>query len=104
MDANQYTSVTEALLDLSKRGFADSFSVRADGLHNSTTGTLLRPEDATIVEYHRLEGETDPADMAVVYAIEGKDGTRGVLIDAYGAYADADVGEILKKIKLKEGL
>jgi len=30
--------------------------------------------------------------MAVVHAVEGRGGTRGVLIDAYGTYADPAVG------------
>ena len=49
---------------------------------------------------HRFEGESDPDDMSVVYAIESQDGTRGVLVDAFGTYADPHVAEILKQVPI----
>jgi hypothetical protein len=36
--------------------------------------------------------------MAVVYALESTDGTRGVLVDAFGIYADPEVGALLSVI------
>jgi hypothetical protein len=53
-----------------------------------------------IREVHRFEGESDPDDMSVVYAIEGKDGTRGVIVDAFGIYADPHVGALLKQVPI----
>jgi hypothetical protein len=38
--------------------------------------------------------------MAVVYAIEGRGGTRGILTDAYGAYADPAVGAMLDLLRI----
>ena len=103
MDVNKYTTVTEALQGLAKRGFSGNFRVEDDGLRIGD-GSLVPPGDVTIVEYHRFEGETNPGDMSVVYALECKDGTRGVLIDAYGTYADPSVAEFIKKVELKDGL
>jgi len=34
----------------------------------------------------------------VIYAITDGGSTRGVLIDSYGAYADADLGECIVKL------
>ena len=104
MDVNQYTTVSEALQDLNRRGFAGSFTVERDGLRSTATGRLVRPEDATIVEYHRFEGDSNADDMSVVYALECSDGTRGVIVDAYGMYADPLLGDFLKNVKLKQGL
>ena len=104
MEINSYKTVTEALQELAKRGFTGSFTIEQDGLHSMTTGNILRPTDVTIVEYHRFEGESNPDDMSVVYALECKDGSKGILIDAYGAYADPVIGDFLKNVRLKEGL
>ena len=41
-----------------------------------------------IREFHRVEGVSDPDDMAIVYAIESKSGVRGTFADAFGVYAD----------------
>jgi len=38
--------------------------------------------------------------MAVVYAIEEQGGTRGILTDAYGAYADPAVGAMLDTLRI----
>jgi hypothetical protein len=35
--------------------------------------------------------------MSVLYAVETNDGTKGTILDAYGTYADANLGEFLKK-------
>ena len=43
---------------------------------------------------------TDPADEAIVYAIESTDGTaKGVLINGYGIYTDSLSDQMLKKLK-----
>jgi hypothetical protein len=39
--------------------------------------------------------------MSVVYGIEATDGTRGVVVDAYGVYADPRLSEVLKNVKVR---
>lgn len=46
---------------------------------------------------------SDPDDSSVLYALEGPDGTKGLLVAAYGAYADAGLGTALKKTKDSHG-
>jgi len=36
--------------------------------------------------------------MAIVYAIETDNGTRGTLVDAFGAYADPAVSAFLDRV------
>jgi hypothetical protein len=95
MSTNQYHSMQEAIEQLRKRGFATEFELINHQLHVPGTSRSYRPEEFRIVEYHRFEGETDPDDMAVVYALEGRDGTRGIITDAFGPYADPAVGEVI---------
>lgn len=47
---------------------------------------------------YRFEGDTDPADEAVVYAIESKAGLKGILVNAYGLYANTMSNEIIQKL------
>jgi hypothetical protein len=102
MPVNQYRSVVEALSDLARRGFTANFEY-LDGLLTAVDlGRSFRPEELTIVEHHRLEGETDPDDMAIVYAIESRDGIRGALVDAFGLYANPRLGEFLRRVKIHE--
>ena len=58
------------------------------------------PDDLEIVEIYRFEGDTDPADQAVVYAIESKSGLKGVLVSGYGASAVGLGVELAKKLRI----
>jgi hypothetical protein len=42
---------------------------------------------------------TDPADNSVVYAIESDNGTKGVLVNAYGVYADTLSADMITKLR-----
>jgi len=102
MSVNQYLSITEALAGLARRGFTANFEYLDDAFTAVDLGRTCRAEDLTIVEHHRFEGASDPDDMAVVYAIECRDGTRGVVVDAFGVYADPKLGEFLHKVRIRE--
>jgi hypothetical protein len=58
------------------------------------------PGEFEIVEVHRFEGDTDPADEAVVYAIQSKHGEKGVLVNAFGVYSDRVSDELIEKLKV----
>jgi hypothetical protein len=61
---------------------------------------ILRPDEFEISEFYRFEGMSDPADNAIVYAIQSHGGVKGVLVDAYGVYADEMTAEMVKKLKI----
>jgi hypothetical protein len=73
-------------------------------MHGMENRKRIRPEDVTIVEYHRFEGASNPDDMSVVYVIETADGRRGTLVDAYGTYTNPKVDTFVQRAKMKEGL
>lgn len=102
MTINQYRSVTEAIAELGRRGFTANFEYLDNAFTAVDLKRSFRPEELAIVEHHRFEGVSDPDDMAIVYAIESRDGTRGVLVDAFGAYADPGLGEFLHNVKIRE--
>lgn len=99
MSVNEYTSVTEAIERLSQRGFTANFEFLDNAFKAMENGKIFHANELTILEHHRFEGQSDPEDMAIVYAIEGNDGTRGVLVDAFGAYADPGLGQFLQNVK-----
>ncbi|MCI0559376.1 MAG: hypothetical protein MN733_12850 [Nitrososphaera sp.] len=104
MTAKGYKSMTEALEDLKKRGFAANFELLNNVFRAVDSGKTFQADDLTIVEHHRFEGASDPDDMSVVYAIEAGDGTRGILVDAFGVYANPDLGAFLQNVKMREDL
>jgi hypothetical protein len=90
-----------ALADLERRGFTESFEVAGDGLRVAGAGKTFGADELMIREFHRFEGISDPDDMSIVYAIEGRDGTRGTLVDAFGVYSNPAVGRVLDKIPIR---
>ncbi len=104
MGAVSYSTVSEAVRGLNVRGFTENFELAGDLLRAVDSGKTFAAQQLTIVEHHRFEGASDPDDQSVVYGIEATDGTRGVVVDAYGVYADPRLGEFLKNVKIREEL
>lgn len=96
-----YDTLTAAVSDLEKRGYEYDFNLSADYIECKAIDLQLMPEEFEIDEFYRFEGMTDPDDSAVIYAISSQVGNlKGVIIDAYGAYAENVSPELLDKLKI----
>jgi hypothetical protein len=93
-----YETVSEAVKGLKSRGFTMDFNLRENCL--TCDNNQLDANDFDIVEFHRFEGDSDPADEAVVYAIESNAGKKGILVTGYGISADGMGAEIAKKLRM----
>lgn len=102
MSIHAYRTVAEAVRALEQRGFTANFELIGKTFRAVESGKTFAPGDLTIVEHHRFEGASDPEELAVVYAIQAKDGTRGTLVDAYGVYANPDLSAFLKDVSIQE--
>jgi hypothetical protein len=96
-----YDTLSEALTDLKTRGFVHDFNIECDSLECKHLELKLRPDEFEITEFYRFEGDSNPGDEEIVYAIESVDGIKGTLVDAFGIYSDETSGEILKKLKIE---
>jgi hypothetical protein len=96
-----YDTVTEALKDLKLRGFTIDFNIAFDKIICSDNNICLNPNEFEIVEVYRFEGDTDPGDQSVIYAIESKDGNvKGTMSGAYGTYAESISTEMMQKLSM----
>ena len=85
---------------LARRGYTEHFRAVEGGLQALGTGERFTPKDLKIRGYYRFEGVSDPDDMAIAYAIETTSGVRGILVDAYGVYADPTTSAALKGVPI----
>jgi hypothetical protein len=85
--------------DLARRGFSQHFGVAGGLLRALGSGQAFGPNEVAIREYHRFEGDSDPDEMAIVYAIEAVNGTRGTLVDAFGVYSSPAISAFLDKVR-----
>ena len=93
-----YDTLSAAINGLRERGFRLDFNLAENCLF--CKGTRFDIHDFEIVEFYRFEGNTDPADESVVYAIEGTDGQKGVLVSGYGTSAEGMSAEMAKKLTI----
>lgn len=87
---------------LLQEGFDKNFKATDDGLLCLESEKVYKPQDILVVNFFRFEGISDPSDNSILYAIESTDGTRGTLVDAYGAYSDSKVEKFMKQVKIEE--
>jgi len=83
---------------LNQLGFTTQFQARNNGLISLDSEKIYFPDEVEIVDFYRFEGESDPEDSAILYAIETNTGERGTLTDAYGMYYDSQVSEFIKQV------
>ena len=96
---HQYDTLSQATNDLQKRGFEHDFNLERDKIYCKQLKMHYRPKEFNVVEVYRFEGMSNPDDNSVVYAIETGNGDKGLLVDAYGAYAESISEELLVKLK-----
>ena len=96
-----YDTVVDALNGLKTRGYSINFNIAFDKLVCSENKNFLNPDEFEIVEVYRFEGNSDPEDEDVVYAVESiNGGIRGVVTSAFGMYADAASTEMIRKLSM----
>ncbi len=96
-----YDTVSTTLNSLEERGYTTDFNIAFDKLICSATKACLNPDEFEITEVYRFEGETNPSDEAVVYAVESKNGKmKGAMVNAFGTYADPMSDEMIKKLSM----
>jgi hypothetical protein len=99
-DKPEMSTLVSCTNHLTKEGFTENFKVTKEGLVAPSTEKVYLPGDVKIESFYRFEGDSDPADNCILYAISANDGTRGMLIDAYGGpYVNQKVGKFIKDVE-----
>lgn len=94
-----YDTLTQAIESLQKQGFTIDFDLVEEGVHSKDLKKQWKAEELEVTEFHRFEGMTNPGDNMILYAIECKDGQKGLLVDAYGA--DVSISrEMIEKLRM----
>ncbi|MFN2439968.1 MAG: hypothetical protein ABR503_12265 [Chitinophagaceae bacterium] len=97
------TEMQKCLDKLEEQGYTDQFKVEKKILQSLTDKKKkYRPKEITAVNFFRFEGDSDPDDMSILYAIETTDGRKGTLIDAYGNYSDDDTGAFMQDVDISK--
>lgn len=99
----EFFSSSIAMNWLKKEGYTIDFNLEENCIICDNSNINLEPSDFKIDKIFRFEGATNPADEEIVYAISSNDGKyKGVLLNAYGVYADKLSDEMINKLSIKK--
>ena len=94
-----YETLVDATNDLMKRGYTANLSLEGDTIDDKDQNIHMTAEDFEIDEFYRFEGASNPADMSIVYAVSSpKYDLKGILVNAYGTYANDSSSAIEAKL------
>jgi hypothetical protein len=98
--AGTMETISEALARLESAGFRDSFRAERGGLWALAAERFFAPESLVVEEVRRFEGESDPDDMAVLFALRSESGdVRGTFTTEYGAkLSDPEAAEVMRRL------
>jgi hypothetical protein len=94
-----YETLVDATNDLLKRGYTANLSLDGDTIGDKAQNIHMTADEFEIDEFYRFEGASNPDDTSIVYAVSSpKHNLKGVLVNAYGAYADDSSSAIAAKL------
>ena len=102
---HKMATLSQIIAILRNKGYNEDFEMTNRGFTAKNTGRTLSPDRLKIRKIYRFEGESNPGDMSVLYAIETDEGIKGILIDAYGTYGGNEsetLSDFLNKVETEE--
>ena len=94
-----YDTLSEAINDLKANGYTYDLNLKAHFVECDSPKVQWHPEDFKINKVFRFEGMSNPDDNSILYAISSTHGVKGLLLDAYGVYAEGLSLEMNLKFK-----
>nr|WP_315250654.1 hypothetical protein [uncultured Flavobacterium sp.] len=82
-----------------KLGFYSQFEVNGKSMVSLKTDNHFQSNEVKIVHFYRFEGESNPEDSSIMYAIECYNGEKGTLVDGYGTASDTNTANFMLNVK-----
>jgi len=90
-------TLSEAIARLEALGFRDSFQPVDGRLRALDAERRFSPAELVVAEVVRFEGESDPSEQAILFALRSSSGdVRGTFVAGYGVLTDPSSVEIVR--------
>jgi len=100
-----YGTLSETINGLKSVGYTLDFNIRETCLASDLPNMILSPDDFIIDKVYRFEGESNPDDQSVLYAISSsKFDVKGVFVNGYGIYSDEISDVVISKLKIQSSI
>jgi hypothetical protein len=94
-----YTDIAHAVESLKQQGYTLTFELDGDLITEKSVNLKEAPENFKIVQSYTHDAGTDPGSESTIYALESSEGHKGLLIVAYGMYADPSRSALIDRLK-----
>jgi hypothetical protein len=99
---NSYVTLSETIAELRKQGYTEDFNLQQNCLECRSGQFKVFTDEFKIDKHFRFEGESNPSDAAILYAISSDHhGLKGVLVNGYGIYSETLTDEMTRKLAVR---
>lgn len=96
-----FSTLSGTMRQLRAEGYTEDFNLGFDHVSCRSGKSKIFPSEFEIDKFYRFEGDTDPADEAILYAISSKKhNIKGLLVNGYGIYSEPLANEIISKLDI----
>ncbi len=100
-----YGTLSQTMKALKEQGYTLDFNIGEECLICHASSTVLSPEEFEIDQVFRFEGDTNPDDQSILYAISSLDNNlKGLLVNGYGISAEMETNAIISKLNTHPGI
>jgi hypothetical protein len=86
---------------LRSAGYMEDFNLNEECLECRNGDYKLLHDEFNVDEVFRFEGDSDPADEAILYAISSDHlPLKGILVNGYGIYSDKVTDQMVQKLHM----
>lgn len=97
-----YTTLSEAINDLTKKGYTFNFNLKNDCIECAEHNLQLQPDEFEIDKVYRFQEMSDVDNESILYAISStQNNVKGLLVNAYSIYADNASIKLIEKLNSK---
>jgi hypothetical protein len=100
---DSYVTLSGTMNELRKEGYVEDFNLKQNCLECRNGQFKVFAHEFKIDKYFRFEGDSNPSDQAILYAISSdKHQLKGILVNAYGIYSEPVTDEMLEKLDIRK--
>ena len=103
---DKMTTLSQVMTTLAQRGIHREYRMDEEGkMKLDNSDHVYQPPNLTILRTYRFEGDSNPADNAVLYVVKDHEKNIGFILDSYGAesnYPGDQFDKFLREIPVEE--
>ncbi|MBP0904307.1 phosphoribosylpyrophosphate synthetase [Mariniflexile gromovii] len=96
-----YDTLSEAIKAKQEEGYKFDFNLQSCSLECRELSQIFQADEFIVDNFYRFEGDSNPDDTSILYAIKTQSGVKGLLVDAYGVYSESISPEMSNKLRLR---